>query len=253
MFEDVEREPATEARKFEARLTSVDRSPFVVSVLVAAFVGIAFLKPWVVDESPAAGSVAVEPGGRTDHRPAARGDRIAESPAAPAADQEVIGLCHQPGSWRTATIETWRDQTVRVWRAVEPEPAGRPLDPDIPVVPAVGTSVPAIGFCAPVSGPDQPVGPASVRAWRVDGQAVQALQLRQIAPIDVVSPYGALYGPPFELGATSSWPNGLVVFRYEELESHNSRWFGIEISGTTPGMPPRHPNGSARIGTVPLP
>ena len=140
---------------------------------------------------------------------------------------------------------------MRVWRAVEPEPASRPLDPTIPVVPAVGTSVPAIGYCAPASGPDQPVGPASVHAWRVEGNAVQPLQLRQIAPIEDISPYGALYGPPAELGATSSWPNGLVVFRYEELETRRSRWFAIEVSGTNaPGTPPRHPNASAPIGTV---
>ena len=233
MFEDVEPKPATEARRFEARLTSVDRSPFLVTVLVAVFVSVAFLKPWVVDESPAGGSAAVEAGASPENRPAgSSGNRTAASPAPPAADEAVLDLCHEPGSWRTATIETWRDQTVRVWRAVEPEPASRPLDPTIPVVPAVGTSVPAIGYCAPASGPAQPVGPAIVHAWRVDGNAVQPLALKQIAPIDDVSPYGALYGPPAELGATSSWPNGLVVFRYEELATQTSRWFAIEVSGT---------------------
>ena len=232
MFEDVEPEPATEARRFEARLTSVDRSPFRVAMVVAAFVGLAILKPWAGEEAPTAASPAVEPAGRPGTGPASTDDRSAASPVAGAPRQAVIGLCHDPGSWRTATIETWRDQTVRVWRAIEPETATRPLDPTIPIVPAVGRSIPAIGYCAATSGPDQPHGPASVRAWRVEGQAVQALQLTQVAPIGAVSPYGALYGPPAELGATDSWPDGLVVFRYEELESHRSRWFGIEVSGT---------------------
>jgi hypothetical protein len=47
------------------------------------------------------------------------------------------------------------------------------------------------------------------------------------------SPYGALLGPPAELGSTSSWPNGRVVFRYEELATGDSRWFAIEVSGTS--------------------
>jgi hypothetical protein len=100
-------------------------------------------------------------------------------------------------------------------------------------VPAVGTAIPAIGYCAPTSGPNQPLGAASIRAWRVDGDAVQAIELRQIAPVTDVSPYGALFGPPAELGSTTSWPNGLVVFRYEELATGVSRWFAIEVSGTS--------------------
>lgn len=236
MFEDVEPEPATDARRFEARLSSVDRSPFRVAMVVAAFVGLAILKPWAAEEAPTAVSPAVEPG-RPGTGPASTNDRAPASPVAGAADQAVIGLCHEPGSWRTATIETWRDQTVRVWRAIEPETATRPLDPTIPIAPAVGESVPAIGFCAPTSGAQRPTGPASVRAWRVDGDAVQAVRLRQIAPVGAASPYGALYGPPAELGATSSWPNGRVVFRYEDLATRTSRWFAIEVSGTSDPQP----------------
>jgi hypothetical protein len=71
----------------------------------------------------------------------------------------------------------------------------------------------------------------------VSGETVLGLELRQIAPVGRVSPYGALFGPPAELGATSSWPNGLVVFRYEETDTGRSRWFGIEVSGTTGDRP----------------
>jgi hypothetical protein len=144
-------------------------------------------------------------------------------------------MCLEPGSWRTATIETWNERTVRVWRAIDPAPASRPLDASIPTVPAVGTSIPAIGYCAPTSGPQQPLGPATIQAWWVDGDAVERLALRQITPRSGVSPYGALFGPPAELGSTTSWPNGLVVFRYEEggAGAGASRWFGIQVSGTT--------------------
>lgn len=236
MIEDRDPGPFGEPFRFEARLGGGDRIPSIAMVLIALFVGFSIVKPWPTSGMPAVGladtvgAERVEPvaSGPTSAR-GATGGEPAPSPTGGA----VAEICLDPGSWRTATIETWRDKTVRVWRAVDPRPASRPLDPGIPVVPAVGTSVSAIGYCAPTSGPNQPHGAATIRAWRVDGDAVQAIELRQIAPLQDVSPYGALFGPPAELGSTSSWPDGLVVFRYEELDTGASRWFAIEVSGTT--------------------
>ncbi len=227
MIEDRDPGRTEEPFRFEARLVDGDRSPLVVAVVVAAFVGLAFVKPWAPAAPPAspAGSAATEP--------AAAVPRPRDTPAPSPIGEAVLELCHDPLSWRTATIETWRDQTVRVWRAIEPAPASRPLDPSIPVVPAVGNAIAAIGYCAPTSGPDHPVGPANIHAWRIDGGAVQTLHLHQIAPVKDVSPYGALFGPPAELGSTTSWPNGRVVFRYEELGKAASVWFAIEVSGIT--------------------
>jgi hypothetical protein len=233
MTENIEPIRAADARRFEARLATDDRSPLMVATLVAAFVALAILKPWAAAGSPETRSVAndanqgagiapVDPRSSGLARRTPTGDAIAE-------------MCLEPGSWRTATIETWNERTVRVWRAIDPAPASRPLDASIPIVPAVGTSIPAIGYCAPTSGPEQPLGPATIQAWWVDGDAVERLELRQITPRSGVSPYGALFGPPAELGSTTSWPNGLVVFRYEEggAGAGASRWFGIQVSGTT--------------------
>jgi hypothetical protein len=228
MSENIESIRAADARRFEARLAGDDRSPLMVAGLVAAFVALAILKPWA-----AAGS---QPSGADGTNAAVQVAPIDPQPHGSAArtptDDAISEMCLEPGSWRTATIETWRDQTVRVWRAIDPGPASRPLDPSIPIVPAVGSSIPAIGYCAPTSGPERPLGPATIRAWWVDGDAVERLELRQITPVSGVSPFGALFGPPAELGSTTSWPNGLVVFRYEEQVAGESRWFGIEISGT---------------------
>jgi hypothetical protein len=231
MIDNIEPIRATEARRFEARLAGDDRSPLMVAALVAAFVALAILKPWA-----AAGVPGTSPSVGDGENPTAQGAIVAPQSSGLVArtptDDAIVEMCLEPGSWRTATIETWRDQTVRVWRAIDPSPAGRPLDPSIPIVPAVGSSVPAIGYCAPTSGPERPLGPATVRAWWVDGDAVDPLDLRQIVPVAGISPLGALFGPPAELGSTTSWPNGLVVFRYEEQGAGSSRWFGIEISGT---------------------
>ena len=241
MTENIEPIRAADARRFEARLATDDRSPFMVATLVAAFVALAILKPWAAG-SPGAQPIVANDPDRAGQ--AAPGDPRPSGPAARTPTDDAISeMCLEPGSWRTATVETWNERTVRVWRAIDPAPASRPLDPSIPIVPAVGTSIPAIGYCAPTSGPEQPLGPATIQAWWVDGEAVQRLQLRQITPSSGISPYGALFGPPAELGSTTSWPNGLVVFRYEEggAGAGASRWFGIQVSGTTDRGPATTP------------
>jgi hypothetical protein len=250
MIEERDPGPVTAPLSFEARLARSDRSPLITLIVVGAFVTLAIVKPWP-DGGPAAPAELAAPG------PSSSGSAVVPSgpsaaPSPSPTGEAVMDQCLDPLSWRTATIETWRDQTVRVWRAIVPGPASRPLDPGIPIVPAVGTSVPAIGYCAPTSGPEQPVGPANVRAWSVAGETVVNLELKQIAPVGRVSPYGALFGPPAELGATSSWPNGLVVFRYEETETRRSRWFGIEVSGTT-GDRPVAPTPEAAKSGAPVP
>jgi hypothetical protein len=251
MIEEREPGPMAEKVRFAARVSGADRSPAIATVLVAVFVGLAIVKPWAAFGSPAApvGPEQVVPvAGRT----VAAQPRPNPSPAPSRIGEAVMEVCLDPGSWRTATIETWRDKTVRVWRAIDPGPAGRPLDPAIPVVPAVGSSIPALGYCAPTSGPDQPRGPARVQAWQVDGDAVRAIQLRQVAPATGTSPYGALFGPPAELGSTTSWPDGLIVFRYEELDTGASRWFGIEVSGTSENDGLSMPSADPGASPVPI-
>ena len=240
MIEDRKPERTPEPFRFEARVGG-GRSPWPAAGIFVAFVILAIAKPWA--PGPAVGSPRVA----TTSRPTPATFTVATARPSPSDGVEAVaGFCLEPGSWRTATIETWRDQTVRVWRALDPADASGPTDRSIPIVPAVGTSIPAIGYCAPGVGERAPTGILDVDAWRVEGGRASPLQLRQVDPVGVISPYGALYGPPAtEAGdRASTWPDGVVVFRLAERASRLERWFAIEVRGVgqdAGGVPERIP------------
>jgi hypothetical protein len=235
MIEDPDPKQTPEPFRFEARVGRVDRPPVAIAVVLVAFVLLAIAKPWG-GERPSAGAVAPP---LRPLRPATAAPTIAKESVAPADDSDgvaaVADFCLEPGSWRTATIETWRDQTVRVWRAVTPVSATGPDDHSIPTVPAVGTSIPAIGYCAPGAGGDQPIGPVSVEAWRLESGGAAPVDLRPIDPNGVDSAFGGLYGPPSAAGLdpAASWADGIIVFRHADAGTGIERWFGIEIRGVS--------------------
>ena len=233
--------------QFASHLAGGDRSPLIPIVALALLVGIATLSsgqgtPGTTNRvAPSTTAAALAP--------------VPPSPSSPSnshADPDVATICLEPASWRTATIETWRDQTVRVWRAIDPVAASGPDDPTIPVVPAVGSRVAAIGFCAPVVGPDRPTGPVTVEAWRRDLPASEGagaapgtgargtaapvpLLLRSVVPAGSPSPFGALFGPPADSDTGTGWTPGIIIFRYAQLASGMTTaatWFAIEISLT---------------------
>jgi hypothetical protein len=183
-----------------------------------------------------------------------------------AADTAVAAICLEPGSWRTATIETWRAQTVHVWRAIDPTAASGPADPAIPLVPAVGSRIDAIGFCAPVVGPERPAGEATVEAWRLaDSERLQPdgastppvrIELRPLSPTVSQSSLGGLYGPPDPADAAMGWPAGVVVFSYElttEGAPTAATWFGIEIVLTDPSGAEPSPSAGPAEPSVSIP
>jgi hypothetical protein len=140
--------------------------------LLAAFVVIAVVKPW---------------GGGGPSRAALAPDQVApaEVTPEPTEDRSATGLampvCLGTGAWRVATLETWRERDVRVWRAIEPiTEATGPLDPAIPGVPVVADLLSGLGWCAPAFGDDEPVGPATVRAWIISGGVPGLVALRQV-------------------------------------------------------------------------
>jgi hypothetical protein len=221
--------------RFESRLPHGDRAPLVPIAALVLLVTIATLTSTVAvprqGDGPA-GPPLAGTGPRRGPPPPSLGSR---------ADAAIASICLEPGSWRTATVETWRDRTVRVWRAIDPAPATGPDDPAIPIVPAVGSRIAAIGFCAPVVGPDTPAGPATIDAWRrasaagndgsIGGAAVP-IELRGIVPVGSPSPFGALFGPPDPVDRTSGWPPGVIVFRYAQPAAGSAKsvtWFGIEV------------------------
>jgi hypothetical protein len=222
--------------RFESRLPHGDRSPLVPIAALVLLVTIATLTSTVALPRQGEGPALAPPLAGT-------GTRGGSPPPSPSsrADAAVASICLEPGSWRTATVETWRDRTVRVWRAIDPAPAAGPDDPAIPIVPAVGSRIAAIGFCAPVVGPDKPAGPATIDAWRrahaagndgSSGGTAVPIELRGIVPAGSPSPFGALFGPPDPADGTSGWPPGVIVFRYAQPAAGSTTsetWFGIEV------------------------
>ena len=205
----------------------------VISLLV-----LAVLKPWgASDTRPDSGALttpAVSPAVAT---PPPTPDLSADGLAAP--------LCLAPGSWLVASLEQWRTRPVRVWKVIEPiRTATGPTDPAIPSVPVVAYAVHAVGWCAPVRGVLRPSGLADVTAWRIADRAAVPITLRQIAPERLVTPFGALYGPPEGClpvcpsagpsagpGAApaGSWQPGRYVFRYDDTGLSEVLWLAAEV------------------------
>ena len=216
------------------------RGPRNWTVVVIAMLVLAILKPWGGGDS----------------------GRDARSQAAPAAPPLIAGpsptpdlsadglaepLCLGPGAWLVASVEQWRTHPVRVWKVIEPiTNATGPANPLIPSVPVAAYSVPALGWCAPVWGPLRPVGPATVRAWRIANGPPLPIELRQVAPVSLTTPLGALYGPPGGCapacpspapGASpgpASWLPGRYVFRYEDRGRPEVLWFAVELEQLPP-------------------
>lgn len=199
-----------------------------VTVLAVA---IAFVKPWETEPpaSPTGGAVAE---GRAL---ASAAIRTAPSPVQTlppdSAGPLVAMFCLDPGSWRIATVERWRDQTIRVWRAIEPVAvASGPDDSRIPIFPVVSEGITELGWCAPVAGPDRPVGRATIEAWRRSLSGWVAIPTESTRPTGIGRSFGGMYAPPSIAGAEAPelWPDGDYVFRYRELTGRE-RWFGVEV------------------------
>jgi hypothetical protein len=246
---------AGEPIRFEAAVGGRSRLPTTVAAVAVVFATVLIVRPWLEPAaSIAPSSSAGAARGAPDGPPASaapgvaavpRDEGLAESSGQAARAEAVRAICMDPGSWRTATIEQWHpDQTVRVWRAIDPRPADGPTDAAIDTVPAVGEAVAAIGYCAPTVGPDRPAWPATLSAWRVDGAVATPIELRQMAPVGVVSAFGALFAPPD--AGTPSWPAGVYVFRFAELAAGvEAQWFAVEVRTDRPAARTTRPPPSA--------
>ena len=206
---------------------------------------LAIVKPWSWWAGPSRSAVARAAPSPTTPGPSPTPDL---SPAGLAAE-----TCLGTGAWRIATLETWRltgpagskTQEVRVWLALSPTVATDAEDPSIPLVNVAAMEVDALGWCAPVTGPDAPAGPMVVNAFRLDGAGAPATEigLRRIAPTGGVTPFAALYqdlkdcGPPSGSSCTSSgprlrgatWPAGQYLFRLQDVGASHVLWFRVLV------------------------
>ncbi len=242
--------------------------PLVAVVAIA--LAVAILKPW--DHAPSvptvSSSASAAPTDPASRPPAATQiGGIAEPGAA------VDDLCLAPGGWRTVSYETWHDRRIRVWRAAVPGPASGPDDPTMPEVFLASSEIPAIGWCAPVVGPETPRGPAEITWWSVPtgagGGEPVVIEPPRILPRGPASPFGALYAPPAtaEAGPTATpraseatpggsgatlggsgatpggslapagWKAGRYVLRYRDLDRGVDRWLALTVELIAP-VPP---------------
>lgn len=213
------------------------RSATTTFILIAVLLAGAIAKPWDQpgSEAPRPVGVAVpSPSSSPLHARATP----RPTPAPPSADDRLAEVCLEPSGWRILATEVWRDQVVRSWRAVEPAVAAGPLDPAVTFTPIVAQLVPILGFCAPISGPDQPPKDArgSVQVIEPGGDVTELYLERSVPPADVsggarwVGPadgapaFGAPGGKP---GRT--WPVGRYVIRVATPDGRYERWIGVEI------------------------
>lgn len=195
--------------------------------VAAALLAILIIKPWGGDtggsgirSTPSSPPVPTPP--RTSERPQS-------------SNEVVAAECQAPSGWRVFTIERWHEETMRIWWAVTPVVTTEPTDPRIPVLSIVATDVPALGYCAPLFGPDRPPADAVVRMWRVDssGSLSEIRAPRLQPPFD--TPLLALYAPPSPAGAspdpTGTWSTGRYLFSSDDL------WFGVDLRIDAPHGP----------------
>ena len=200
---------------------------FRVGLAVVIVLGAAIAKPW----DPVGDDLANDPPSRSTE--SARSSRSA-SPARPAPaadDDEVADLCLRPLGWRVIATEIWVDRTARTWKAVEAVEASGPDDPAIPLVLVTGESVPRLGWCAPVVGPDIPPAAARATIFAIGPRRPLQLATRLLEPTEPASGGGVWAPPPDGASPTAppSWPPGRYVIRIATPDGRFERWVGAEV------------------------
>lgn len=214
------------------------------ALAVAALVGVAFLvglaRPW---DWAAPGRPAPPPADREAPGLPAEGS-LAPGPAqgtmgpapgrAPGIGPGLPGgsTCAQPSGWRTATIQTWAGRRARVWTATRAVPATGPADPRIPFRRVVSDRVVALGWCAPVDGPERPPLAAVATLFLVGAGTPAEVPYRRLEPSapDVL---GELWGVPRGSRTpallAAAWPPGRYVIRIATASGSYERYLGLEV------------------------
>ena len=198
---------------------------------------LAMIKPWGdVGPPPSSGSVVGDWIDAALPDPTPRRVTVVQytPPPLEAADLAAAELCRWPSGWRVFAHQEWLDTRARVWTAVQPIRASEPGDPRIPLVRLRSTSVPLLGFCAPIDIAEAWTPSAStplVRAWRVeDGGTPEPIRLALVDPPDP-SALGSLWVPLDGGRALPSWPPGRYVFRIATggAGADDGSWWAVEV------------------------
>ena len=225
------REPAPGFEELGSRPTLVrvggasPLTPIAVAIIVVAF-AIAIVKPW-------GGALDVVQPLRTlttlnQASPTTAASSVAPPSEVPRSSAEIVAdQCRAPGGWRIFTIERWHDVTVHVWSAIEPVRTSDPHDPAIPYLSIVAEDVPALGYCAPLFGPERPPDGAVAHLWHAPPTgAIAALDPPRLQP-PFESSLVAVYAPPSTRRppdlSTVTWPSGRYLF------DADGRMFGVDL------------------------
>ena len=146
-----------------------------------------------------------------------------QSPA-PGSDAAAALTCAYPQSWRSATLQDWAGRRAHVWTAVDAVTASGPLDPGIPFQPVVGDRFTALGWCAPVIGPDRPPLDARGTLFRIDGGTATPEPYQRLQP-DGPNALGELWAP----AGAATWAPGRYLIEVATPAGTWARWIGLEL------------------------
>lgn len=203
-------------------------SPFTARWVAVALslVAVLVIKPW--GDSGNATTAGPGSSGRAAAPVASARIEPSEPPRSPA--EVIADECRAPAGWRILTTERWPGRTVAIWWAIEPVVAADPADPRIPYLSILAAGVPALGYCAPLFGPDRPPDTAMVHLWKAlpDGKVEELHPVRLQPPFQ--SSLVALYAPPGTAGErldpSATWLTGRYLF------SAADHWFGVDLRVT---------------------
>ncbi len=222
----------------------------IVAALVAASFIVGLVRPW--------DWLAPSP---TSLLPAASAAPAATGPTGPGSSSEALPpaasspqafvepTCAYPSSWRIATISDWVGHRARTWQAAEAAgTATGPADPSLHVEPVISTEVIALGWCAPVSGPERPPRSATGTLYRVRDGVAREIGHHRVEPAGP-NALGELWVPDVAGadGAVAAWSPGRYVIRLADPSGDYVRWLAVDVA------PVPVPGASASPAPFPLP
>lgn len=226
----------------------------IVAALVAASFIVGLVRPWDWLAPSPSSSPSTAPVVQATTEPTGPGSQSDALPsAASSPDAFVEPTCAYPSSWRIATISDWVGHRARTWQAAEVAAgATGPTDPSLHVEPVISTEVLALGWCAPVSGPERPPRTATGTLYRIVDGVAEEVPYRRLEPAGR-NALGELWvpGAADALGdgtgtTTMPWNPGRYVIRIADPAGTYVRWLALEVATApippaTPAPPPSSP------------
>jgi hypothetical protein len=237
--------PGEQARVDEAvvRVARRGRGPTIAAALVVGAFLVGLVRPW--DWFTGGTATAPAPAGVV-----AEADRAAPSPYAGVAGvpsparpgdpepEPAAPTCAYPTAWRTATIQMWAGVRARVWTAAEAVAATGADDPSIPFNRVASDAVEAIGWCAPVTGPDRPPLTAEATLFRLVGGVATEVVVDRLEPV-ARDALGELWRPQEQAGGRRPlWAPGRYVIRLTAPSGGYERYLGMQVGLTEPNPRP---------------